>query len=161
MGRYLTSADFVAQFGEAEARQIAGTGAFNTPEGSQINEAEIEGEIAFADELISGYVLARHPWVGDQAVADVPNLLKGLGGDIVRYRLRDKHAGKGQVSETVETRFKDALKRLEQIQQGKLDLPRDRRGGDDVHPVELPGSGSDVARISGPLPQSDQILEGY
>jgi len=161
MGRFLSSADFIAQFGETEARQIAGTGDFNTAEGSQINLAEIEGEIAFADELIAGYVLSRHPWVGEQDVADIPNLLKGLGGDIVRYRLRDKNAGTGQVSKTVETRYGDALKRLEQIQMGRLDLPRDRRDGDDLAAVELPESASDTARISGPKSKAAEILEGY
>ncbi len=161
MGRFLTSEDFIAQFGEDEAQAIAGTGDFNSLEGSQINPAVIEDEIAFADELIAGYVLARHSWLGEQDVADMPNLLKGLGGDIARYRLRDKQGGKGQVSETVETRYRDALKRLEAIQAGKLDLPRDRAEGADVNPTELPGSGSDVARISGPASQADKILEGY
>lgn len=161
MGRFLTSEDFIAQFGEREAQAIAGTGDFNSLEGSQIDHAAIEAEIAFADELIAGYVLARHPWVNDQDVADMPNLLKGLGGDIVRYRLRDKQGGKGQVSETVEKRHADALKRLEAIQAGKLDLPRDRAGGAEVDPVEIPGSGSDIARISGPGSQANSILEGY
>lgn len=161
MGRFISTADFIAQFGEAEARQIAGTGDFNTPEGSQINLAEIEGEIAFADELIAGYVLSRHPWVGEQEVADVPNLLKGLAGDIVRYRLRDKNAGTGQVSKTVETRYSEAFKRLEQIQRGTLDLPRDRRDGSDLASIELPESVNDTARISGPASSAASILEGY
>lgn len=161
MGRFLTSADFIALFGEREVQAIAGTGDFNSLEGSQIDHDQIETEIAFVDELIAGYVLARHPWVGTQDVADIPNLLKGLGGDIVRYRLRDKQGGKGQVSETVETRYRDALKRLEDIQAGKLDLPRDRADGADLDPAELPGSGSDVARISGPASQSPNILEGW
>lgn len=161
MGRFLTVDDFIAQFGEAEVRQIAGSGDFNSLEGSQIDHDAIEAEIAFTDELIAGYVLARHPWVNDQDVADMPNLLKGLGGDITRYRLRDKESGKGQVSETVETRYKDALKRLEAIQQGKLDLPRDRSAGADQSDIDLPEGGGDVARISGPAPQSAAILEGY
>lgn len=160
MGRFLTAEDFIAQFGEGEARQIAGSGDYNSLEGSLIDHGAIEAEIAFADELIAGYVLARHPWVGAQDVADIPNLLKGLGGDIVRYRLRDKQSGKGQVSETVDKRYHDALKRLEAIQAGKLDLPRDRADGADLDGLELPESGGS-ARISGPAPGSDAILEGY
>lgn len=161
MGRFLTADDFIAQFGEDEARQIAGSGDFNSLEGSQIDHDAIEAEIAFADELIAGYVLARHPWVGAQAVADIPNLLKGLGGDIARYRLRDKQGGKGQVSETVETRYRDALKRLEAIQAGKLDLLRDRADGAALDPAQLPGAPNDVARISGPAPRVEIILERY
>ena len=161
MGRFLTADDFIAQFGEAEARQIAGSGDFNSLEGSQIDHELIEAEIAFTDELIAGYVLARHAWVGGLDVADMPNLLKGLGGDIVRYRLRDKESGKGQVSDTVETRYKDALKRLEAIQAGKLDVPRDRLNGADLEGMDLPEGNSDTVRMSGPAPQSDAILEGY
>ena len=161
MGHFLTVDDFIAQFGEAEARQIAGSGDFNSLEGSQIDYELIEAEIAFTDELIAGYVLARHAWVGGLDVADIPNLLKGLGGDIVRYRLRDKESGKGQVSDTVETRYKDALKRLEAIQAGKLDVPRDRLDGADLEGMDLPEGGHDAVRISGPAPQSDAILEGY
>jgi phage gp36-like protein len=161
MGHFLTVDDFIAQFGEAEARQIAGSGDFNSLEGSQIDHELIEAEIAFTDELIAGYVFARHAWVGGLDVADIPNLLKGLGGDIVRYRLRDKESGKGQISDTVETRYKDALKRLEAIQAGKLDVPRDRLDGADLEGMDLPEGNSDAVHISGPAPQSDAILEGY
>lgn len=161
MGRFLTSDDFIEQFGEDEARAIAGDGNFNSLEGSQIDHALIDREIAFADELIAGYVLARHPWLNDQAVDDIPNLLKGLGGDIVRYRLRDKQGGQGQVSETVRNRHTDALKQLGAIQSGKLNLPRDRQDGSDINPVQVPDAALDIARISGPGPQSSKILEGY
>jgi phage gp36-like protein len=161
MGRFLTSDDFIAQFGEREAQAIAGTNDFNSLEGSQIDHTQIEDEIAFVDELIAGYVLARHLWLRDLDVSDVPNLLKGLGGDIVRYRLRDKQGGKGQVSETVDKRHSDALKRLEAIQSGKLDLPRDRADGEDLVAPELPASSTDAARISGPPSQAAALLEGY
>ena len=161
MGRFLTPDDFIAQFGEDEARLVAGTGAFNSLEGSQIDPALIEMEIAFVDELIGGYVLARHAWLEAQSVGDIPNLLKGLGGDIVRYRLRDKQGNKGQVSETVETRYRDAVKRLEAIQSGKLDLVRDRAAGSDLSKTELPDANVDIARISGSGLQADNILEGY
>lgn len=160
MGRFLTAQHFIDQFGEAEARQIAGDGNFNSLEGSQVDMAQIEEEIAYADELIEGYVLARHSWLADLDVESIPKLLRGIGGDLVRYRLRDKFAGQGQISETVETRNRDALKRLGDIQAGKLDLkkPSNIPGGSDAiapsSPVELP-------QIDGPAPQSDALLEGY
>lgn len=156
MGRYLTPQDFIAQFGEDEARQIAGNGAFNSLEGAQVDAAQIEAEIAFADELIDGYVLAKNPWVSGRAVADMPKLLKGLGGDIVRYRLRDKGAGKGQVSETVEKRYGAALKSLRDIQEGRLNLTRQETDG-----APTPAPSTDSAGISGPGLQSGRILEGY
>lgn len=79
MGRFLTAQHFIDQFGEAEARQIAGDGNFNSLEGSQIDMAKIEDEITYADELIAGYVLARNGWLSDLTVEDMPNLLRGLG----------------------------------------------------------------------------------
>lgn len=161
MGRFLTTDEFVAQFGEAEAQLIAGTGAFNSLEGSQIDAAKIEAEIAFVDELIAGYVLSRHDWLRGLDVGDVPNLLKGLGGDIVRYRLRDKKGGTGQVSDTVETRYRDAMKRLEAIGDGKLELTRDRRDGVDLDQPEIPDATADLPAISGDAPQAASILKGY
>lgn len=160
MGRFLTSEHFIDQFGEAEARQIAGDGNFNSLEGSQIDLDLIETEIAYADELIEGYVLARHGWLSNIDVESIPNLLRGLGGDIVRYRLRDKFSGQGQISETVETRYRDALKRLVDIQAGKLDLkkPSDVPGG--VGSI-APASAAELPQIDGPAPESDALLEGY
>lgn len=160
MGRFLTTDDFIAQFGEHEVRQIAGTGDFNSIEGSQIDLQAIESEIAFSDELIAGYVVERHGWLISVGTADIPNLLKGLGGDIVRYRLRDKVSGKGQVSETVETRYKDALKRLEAIQAGKLTITRDQINGAEQS-LSVPEAASASVCISGPVSSSDAVLEGW
>lgn len=161
MGRFLTSQDFVEQFGEDEARQIAGSGDWNTPEGSVIDPVVIEAEIAFADELVGGYVLGRHPWLADQAVADVPNLVKRLAGDIVRYRLRDKPNTAAQITETVQARYAEALKLLERIQRGTLDLVRDRRDGAELAPAELPGAPAESAAIAGSPPRAGIVLEGY
>lgn len=161
MGRFLTTDDFIRQFGEREAELIAGTGAFNSLEGSLIDAAQIDEEIAYADELIGGYVISRHTWLLDVGVADMPNLLKGLGGDIVRYRLRDKADNRGQITETIATRYKEALQRLTEISEGKLDVMRDRANGADLDTAELPEAGADVPQISGHPSQSDDTLRGY
>ncbi len=138
MGRFLTSDGFIAQFGEAEAQLIAGTGAFNSLEGSQIDVAQIDKEIAFVDELIAGFVIVRHDWLRTVDVQDMPNLLQGFGYDIVRYRLRDKKGSQGQITDTVEERYKAAMKGLQAISEGKLDLPRDRLDGADLDSIETP-----------------------
>lgn len=161
MGRFLTSNDFIAQFGEAEAQLIAGNGAFNSLEGSQIDTAQIDREIAFVDELIAGFVLVRHDWLRGMDVADMPNLLKGFGCDIVRYRLRDKKGSQGQITDTVEDRFKAALKGLEAIGEGKLDLPRDRSDGADLDAFETPDAAADLPSITGGASQASDILKGY
>ncbi|WP_171182206.1 phage protein Gp36 family protein [Ruegeria sp. HKCCD8929] len=161
MGRFLTSNDFIAQFGETEAQLIAGTGAFNSLEGSQIDVALIDREIAFVDELIAGFVLARHDWLRALNAGDMPNLLKGLGGDIVRYRLRDKKGSQGQITDTVEARYKAAVKALEAIGDGKLDLIRDRKDGVDLDTPETPDAIADLPSITGGAPQASDILKGY
>lgn len=160
MGRFLTPQDFIAQFGEDEARAIAGSGDFNSLEGSLIDEAQIEREIKYADDLIAGYVLARHSWLNGVAVADAPDLLKGFGGDIVRYRLRDKQSNRGQIFETVRDRYHDAIAKLKDIQAGRLDLPRDIEVDDGPAQVS-PTLSQPGAAISGPPPRSDDILRGY
>lgn len=161
MGRFLTSFDVVSQFGEDEMRQIAGSGDFNLPGGSQIDHAAIEAEISYADDLIGGYVLGRHNWLFGLQASAMPALLKGLGGDIVRYRLRDKFSGQGQISETVEKRFNSAVARLKEIKAGTLDLVRDDAGSTDLSGSDLPVADTDTARIAGPAPRADKLLEGF
>lgn len=161
MGRFLTADDFIAQFGADEASLIAGTGAFNSLEGSQIDRALIEREIAFTDDIIGGYVLPRHEWLTAVAVGDMPDLLKGLGGDIVRYRLRDLTSSQGQITETVEVRYRDAMKALKDIAAGRLDVIRDRRNGAPLGVAEIPATNDDLPAITGQAPQSASQLKGY
>lgn len=161
MTRFLTVDGFIAQFGEAEARQIAGSGDFNSLEGSVIQRDEISGEIAWADDLIGGYVLTRHPWLASTAPADMPNLLAGICGDLARYRLRDRPGRKGQITQTVETRYRDAIAALKDIQSGKLDIVRDQVDGVALDAPEVPGAPADGAAISGPPPQSADLVRAY
>lgn len=161
MGRFLTSEDFIAQFGETEAQLVAGNGAFNSLEGSQIDHDQIEREIAFVDELIAGFVVTRHDWLRGVDVADAPHLLKGFGCDILRYRLRDKQGSKGQITDTIAERNKAALKSLEAISNGKLDLPRDRVGGVALDQIQTPDATADLPAISGASPQVSSHLKGY
>lgn len=157
MGRYLTVDEFVSRVGEREALAIAGTGAFNSAEGRSIDRTEIETELRHAEDLVGGYVLVRHPWLVEVTVDAVPNLLKGLTSDILRYRLRDKAGNTGQITETVERRYRDALTMLRDIQQGKLDLVREDLG----QPATIAADGSGLTRIAGPAPTVDDTLQGW
>ncbi|MGR3760893.1 phage protein Gp36 family protein [Roseobacteraceae bacterium NS-SX3] len=161
MARFLTVERFIELVGQDEAVQIAGDGLWGSANGAQVVPAKIEAEIAFTDELVTGYVLARHRWLAEVGPEDVPNLLQGIAADIVRYRLRDKEGNKGQVTETVEARFKAATRQLEAIQAGKLDLVRDQADGADLDPAELHVSSQAQAKITGPAPESGSILKGY
>ncbi|KQI67996.1 hypothetical protein AN189_13080 [Loktanella sp. 3ANDIMAR09] len=145
MGRFVDIAGLIATFGEDELLQIAGTGDWNTPEGRSIDEAAIGRAIKYADSLVAGYVVARNPWIAQIAdPADMPALLNGLAEDIVRYRLRNQAGVSGQMTETVEERYKAALHSLRDIASGKIDLTDPRDGG--LLPVE---AASDSVRISG------------
>ena len=160
MSRFLTVDRFIELVGEDEARQIAGDGLYNSSTGAQIVPAKIEAEIAFTDELIAGYVLARHSWLAALPVSDVPNLLQGIAADIVRYRLRDEEGGKSRVTDVVDSRHKDAMRQLEKIQMGKLDLIRDISDGEDLAMADLHNS-SETAQITGDATRTDTILKGY
>ncbi|WP_282093043.1 phage protein Gp36 family protein [Epibacterium ulvae] len=159
--RFLTVERFIELVGDDEAVQIAGDGLYGAASGAQIVPAKIEAEIAFVDELVAGYVLARHRWLAEVAAEDMPNLLQGLASDIVRYRLRDKEGGQGQVTKTVESRHADALHKLRDIQAGRLDITRDQQNGTPLAEPEVHGGSQDLTVITGPAPSSGSILQGY
>ena len=158
MSRFLAPSEFIDRIGEREAASIAGTGGFNTLEGRSIDIDEVTRELNHAEDLVSGYVLGQHPWLRDTDIADVPDLLKGFTSDITRYRLRDKAGNAGQITETVETRYRDAIKMLQDIQRGKLDLIRVGSAAGD--PPEAINS-DERAQISGPAPTVDATLKGW
>lgn len=152
----LTVDEFVERVGEPEALQIAGTGGWNSADGRTLDEPRILHHIAFAAELIAGYCLARHPWLAGLAFSDVPGVIRGLAADIVRYRLRDKPGGTGQVDDVVRKNYEDALKRLAEIGAGRLDLAAPAG-------VAAPAPDGPVGRVStaGADPRTDRLLEGY
>lgn len=156
MASYLGIQGFVEKVGEAEVLQIAGVGGWNGPDGRSIDEEKIGSALAFADDLISGYVLSRHGWLADAEAADIPDLLKGVAVDITRYRLRDLSNDHGEIDKTVERRYRDAIRTLEGVRSGMVELLQ-AGGGDAV----VPASGADRAEISGPPPRAPQILEGW
>ena len=92
----------------------------------------------------------------------MPDLLKGLSADITRYRLRDEDVNRSLMTETVHTRYRDALQVLRDVQKGFVDVVRDRLDGADLNPAEVAaGGGTDLTRISGPASRADSILEGW
>ena len=123
MARFLTVEMMVARLGEQELHQTAGTGSWNHPQGRTLDTARIDTAIAWADDIVSGYVLARHPWAADLAPAEQPSTLVDAALDLARFRLRDEGGNKSQVSEDVRTRYTDAIARLKDIQAGRFDLP--------------------------------------
>lgn len=108
---YATLADMTARFGEEQLIQLsdrAGTGV--------MDESVIEQALADASAVVDGYLAGRYPVPLDP----VPAILVGYVCDLARYNLYpdaqmpDEHP--------VRQRHKDAIRFLETVGQGKLNL---------------------------------------
>lgn len=110
---YATSADLVARFGEREVIALSDRDGLG-----QIDAAVIAAAIEQAGDEIDAYLGGRY----GLPLAAVPRLLVGVCCDIVRYRLCGS-----DVTETdpARNRFRDAIKLLENIRDGKLTLGLD------------------------------------
>lgn len=154
MPRYLTVAEFTDMFGLAEVSQIAGIGNLNDAAGRALDTAKIEAAITFAEDILVGYARARYAIIETLSPEATPALIKGLIGDIARYRLRDKSGGQGQVSEIVKERHDAALSNIKAVATGKFELPI---GGE---PINGETGSSRVGAIipASPVPS---ILQGW
>lgn len=106
---YATQADLIAQFGESEMISLTDRVMVGV-----VDAAVVAHALQRASATMDGY-LARF---SIQAGA-VPSQLVDICCDIARYKLSG-----AEVTETDPTRvrFKDALKTLEQIRDGKIDI---------------------------------------
>lgn len=155
LGRYLTVAGLVALFSEENLIPLAGIGGFNSASGRVLDEAKLQAQIDRAQSLIDGYVLGRFPGLGSLTYETMPASLKGAAGDLVIYWLRDRVGDKGNVDDVVQTRYREVIRWLEGIRDGKTDF------GASV-PALTPETG--VANsIQGSFPESraETVLEGY
>lgn len=153
--QYQTYDEFLVQFDEEDIIAVAGIGGHNSVGGRVIDQPRVESVINRARSRIDGYVLARFPVLADTNAADMPAALKGAAGDIAFYWLRDREGDRGTVDDVVRTRFKDAIKYLEGIQSGKIDLGLSGAG------AEQPDGG--IGGVSGSFPESrsNDVLDGY
>lgn len=123
MPRFLTVEEFTEMFGLAEVSQIAGIGNLNDAAGRSIDTAKIEAALTYAEDILIGYSRARYAVIETLTPETTPALVKGLIGDVARYRLRDKSGGQGQVSEIVKERHDAALTNIKAVATGKFELP--------------------------------------
>lgn len=144
MALILDQAAFVARIGAAEADTIAGTGGRRD---RALDTGLIEGALIFADQLIRGKVAARVPVLPDPA----PELLRGFAQDIALYRLRYKEGDQSGVGEETRLRYNAALKQLDAIAAGSLEL-------DPTHPD---GNSAAIRTSPGEPARAPGLLEGY
>ena len=157
MACFLTLAMLQARIAERELEQIAGSGSYNHPQGRSLDVPRIEAAIAHADELVTGYVAARHPWVADLEPSGQPAVLVDLAADLARFRLRNEGGNKAQVSDDVRRRHDDAIQRLRDIQAGKFDLPVPAG----VTAALAPDGGIGPVLVTATRPRTGSLLEGY
>lgn len=141
----LTVAAYVARIGELEADNVAGSG----PRGARVlDEAKIDGALDFATSLIAGKLRARFPDL--TGLAPMPEILLGICQDIATYRLRYKTGDQSGVQDETRARYAAALKLLDEIAAGRLQLGTEDRGADQ-QPV----------LASGERPRAETILAGW
>jgi phage gp36-like protein len=110
---YATQADLVARFGEAEVIALSDRAGFGV-----IDSAVIASAIEQAGDEIDAYLGSRY----GLPLTSVPRLLVGVCCDVARYRLCGAEVTE---TEAARQRYKDALKLLEAVRDGKLSLGLD------------------------------------
>lgn len=110
-------------FGLTEISQIAGVGNLNDAAGRSLDIPKIEAAITYADDILIGYSRARYAVIETLTPETTPQLVKGLIGDVARYRLRDKSGSQGQVADTVRERHDAAMANIKAVATGKFELP--------------------------------------
>lgn len=140
---YATLQNMLDRFGQAELQQLTDIGEVAS---GGVDEEVLDRALTDAAAEINGYLAARYVL----PLASTPTLLVGIATDIARYRLyRDA------VTETVEKRYKAAVKMLENIAAGKISLGLDASAApaavsDGVQFAESTRVfGRDVERING------------
>jgi len=107
---YATQSDLINQFGEAEVVAISDrylTGVADT--------IVVEGGLQRASDMIDSYLAARYTL----PLPIVPQMLVDVCCDIARYKLLGADATE---TDAARNRYKDALRTLEQVRDGKLDI---------------------------------------
>lgn len=107
---YATLADLIAQFGDNEVIAITDRNRDGIPDQPLVDSA-----LQRAGDTMNSYLAARYVL----PLASVPRQLVDICCDITRYKLCGAEVTE---TEAVRLRYKDALKTLELIRDGKIDI---------------------------------------
>lgn len=113
MSDYCTQADIEARYGLAELTQLTDRTNAGVPDPTNVGRA-----IADASAEIDGYLTGRYAL----PFTDVPPVLVRITCDIAVYNLFAARRAKGGTAEDVRNRYKDAVRLLEAISNGKVRL---------------------------------------
>ncbi len=89
-----------------------------------IDQAMVDEAIAYAGELIDGYLRGRYTL----PLNPVPGMMTRLAADIAIYRLYARRPPTGGLMDAITDRYKAAVKILEQIQKGVISLGAESEG---------------------------------
>jgi phage gp36-like protein len=136
---YCTEQDLITRFGDQEIIDLTDKQYLG-----EVDAAVLQRAIADTDALIDGYLDSRFK----AALNPVPMIVNRLACDLVRYQLHDD-----LVPENVLNRYKDALKILEQIRDGKMSIGLTEQGEETPsnNQVEMQVGGSVFGRDNGGL----------
>lgn len=135
---YASVQDMIDRFGDTIVIELTDdehTGAVNT--------AVAERALTDATSEIDGYLAARYTL----PVTDTPRLLSLLCTDIARYRLEMEHS-----SEETRKRYEDAVRKLEKIAKGEINLPLT---------TPPPASAEPVVTTGGKRTFNDDSMRGF
>jgi len=110
---YATQSDMTTLFGEREVIQITDRALLGV-----IDTAVLADALELASDEIDGYIGGRYAL----PLSSSPRLLSRVCCDIARYRLLGADA---QETEPARNRYRDAIRLLEQVRDGKMTLGLD------------------------------------
>lgn len=111
--RYATQADMESAFGNHEVTMITDRALLGV-----IDSVVLADALALASDEIDAYLAGLYAL----PLAVIPRLLTRICVDITRYRLSD---GDAQETEPIRNRYRDAVKMLTEIKNGRLTLGLD------------------------------------
>ena len=114
---YATPQDLIDRLGEREATAISDRAGTGQPDVMTLTSA-----LTLAEDEVNSYLGRRYALpllTAAGLVANVPSVLKRLTIDVARYRQTGTEI---METEAIRHRFKDAVRVLEQIAKGEIDL---------------------------------------
>lgn len=107
---YATISDLITQFGDSEVVAIT-----DRNRDGVVDVAVANGALQRASDTIDSYLTTRYAL----PLSAIPSHLVDICCDITRYKLVGTETTE---TETIRNRYKDAIRMLEQIRDGKIDI---------------------------------------
>lgn len=111
---YINADDLAKAMSKAELVQLTN----DEPRATEPNDEIIQAAIAYACDLVDGYLRGRYPL----PLQDVPTVLPPLCINIARHYLHSRRLNRADFPKVLETAYNATIKALEQIRDGKIHI---------------------------------------